>query len=56
METQIAFESLFRELLTPIINEAVDRALARHMSQPKAPLQDMPELIGVKMTAELLPL
>ncbi len=54
MENHNTFESLFREFITPIINEAVDRAITRHMSQPVTPQQDMPELIGVKMTAELL--
>lgn len=54
MEDNNTFEHLFREFLTPIINEVVDRAIARHMSKPVTPLQDMPELIGVKMTAELL--
>ena len=41
-------------LQTPIINEAVEKTLTRHLSPPKAPPQDLPELIGVKMTTEML--
>ncbi len=54
MDEKNTLESLLRKFLCPIINEAVDKAIARHLSPPMAPHQDLPELIGVKMTAEML--
>lgn len=54
METTQTLESLFRELLTPIIRDAVDQALAKYLSTPAAPQQPAPELMDVKLAATFL--
>jgi excisionase family DNA binding protein len=56
MDEKISFETLIKELLTPIIEQAVDHALARHLPQHNESQrqQSLPELLDVKMTAEFL--
>lgn len=56
MENQQSLEHLVREFLSPIIQEAVEKALARHLPlcQPPTPKQSLPDLMDIKMTAEYL--
>jgi len=56
MDEKHTFESLLREFITPIINSAVEQALARHLDQPQAQpqQQSFPDLMDIKMTAEYL--
>ncbi|KAF0197138.1 MAG: hypothetical protein FD166_2097 [Bacteroidetes bacterium] len=54
MEVTNSLETLLREMLTPIINEAVDKAIERHYSVTSAPQSDQNELLDIKKTAEIL--
>ena len=56
MEEKITFESYLRQVLTPIIQEIVESALTRHLHQIQASSQQQPfpDIMDVKMTAELL--
>lgn len=54
MEENNTMETLLRKLLTPIINEAVEKAIARHYSAPISTTPDQNELLDVKKTAEIL--
>jgi len=54
MEDTPALDPWLRELLTPIINEAVDKAIARHFSSPAPLPPEQNELWDVKQAAEFL--
>lgn len=54
MEAPPTFETLLRNMLTPIINEAVDKAIARHYSATVSTTPDQNEILDVKKTAEFL--
>lgn len=54
MEQHQNFESLLREFLSPIIEQAVEKAIARHLPQQTLPQQSFPEYMDSKMTAEFL--
>lgn len=47
-------EMIMRKLLTPIINEAVDKAIARHHIAIAPPVQAPIEILDIKKTAEFL--
>jgi hypothetical protein len=54
MEDNPALESWLRKLLSPAIDEAVEKACARHYSAPAPSPPDDNEILDVKRTAELL--
>lgn len=54
MEDNPALETWLRKLLSPIIDEAVEKAFARHYSAPIPSPTDDNEILDVKRTAELL--
>lgn len=50
-------ESYLRDFITPIISQAVEKALSRHqISQPESPQPSIPELMDIKATALYLQL
>lgn len=54
MSTEMSFESVLRDLLTPIIRDAVRIALAEYGSPAHESRESNPDLMDVKMTAALL--
>ena len=56
MENQKTFESLLREFLTPIIENAVEKVFARNLAlfQQFAQAEPMPDLWNIKMVAEYI--
>jgi excisionase family DNA binding protein len=54
MDENPTLETVLRNLLIPIINEAVDKAIARHYLVTPSPLTDQNEILDVKKTAEIL--
>ena len=47
-------ESLLRDLISPIINEAIDKAIAKHFTVPIVPQTVGKDLLNVEEAAEFL--
>ena len=56
MEINNTFESLLSELLTPIVEKAVDKAFARNqiLFQKTVAKESLPDLMNIKMVAKYL--
>ncbi len=54
MEENQTLETLLKKMLTPIINEAIENAFARHHITNLAPPTSTDEVMNIKMTSEFL--
>lgn len=54
MEENQTLEALLKKMLTPIINEAIENAFARHVFTKPGPSVIPDEVMNVKMTSEFL--
>lgn len=50
----VTFESLFRELVTPIIRDAVNQAMTKYLSAPTLDQPGVKEILNVEETASFL--
>jgi excisionase family DNA binding protein len=54
METNVTLESLLREMITPIINQAVEEAIAKHFVLPTQPQPSGNDILTLEEAAVFL--